>query len=123
MLRAGLVSKARQAEVSLGLTKQNAAQVHARLTCLTGNQQFGRELDLAGHQRARKIQSLQRRAAYLRRHGRLKEAEAKQGEAAVLKQEHELLKANRENRQLTDYARKLQSLHDNSWAGPLVDGM
>ena len=85
---------------------------------MTGNQQFGRELDLAGHQRARKIQSLQRRAAYLARRGGIVE-----DLFAVLKQEHELLKAHRENRQLTDYARKLQSLHDNSWAGPLVDGM
>ena len=123
MLGAGLVCKAQQAEVALTLTKQTAGQVRARLTCLTGNQEFGRKLDAAGQERARKIACLRSQAAYRKQRGRMTEAAAKQREVAVLKQEHEPLKARQENKQLLEYFGKLQSLHDNSWNGPLAQGM
>ena len=123
MLGVGLVCKAQQAEVALRLTKQNAGQVCARLTCLTGNQEFGRKLDAAGQERARKIACLRSQAARLKQRGRMTEAEAKRGEIALLKQEHEPLKARHENQQLLEYFGKLQSLHDNSWNGPLAQGM
>ncbi|CAE7661259.1 unnamed protein product, partial [Symbiodinium sp. KB8] len=117
MLGAGLVCKAQQAEVALRLTKQNAGQVCARLTCLTGNQEFGRKLDTAGQERAREIK---RQAAYLKRPGRMTEAEAKLREVALLRQEHEALKARHENQQSLEYLGKLQWLHENSWKGYLA---
>ncbi|CAE7411005.1 unnamed protein product, partial [Symbiodinium microadriaticum] len=120
MLGAGLVCKAQQAEVALRLTKQNAGQVCARLTCLTGNQEFGRKLDTAGQERAREIK---RQAAYLKRPGRMTEAEAKLREVALLRQEHEALKARHENQQSLEYLGKLQWLHENSWKGPVAQGM
>ncbi|CAE7938792.1 Alkbh3 [Symbiodinium sp. KB8] len=119
MLGAGLLCKAEQAELAQGLTKQNAAQVCAQLTCLTGNQQFGKTLNGAGHERARRIKNKQTQAAYWKRRGRLAEAENKKCEVAVLQEEHEKIGARHENQQLLQYICKLQSLHDNSWNGPL----
>ena len=123
MHQAGLVRKAEQAELAQGLTKQNAARVFARLTCLTGNQKFGKTLNGAGHERARRIKNEQTQAAYWKRRGRLAEAENKKCEVAVLKEEHETIGARHENQQLLQYICKLQSLHDNSWNGPLAQGM
>ena len=123
MLGAGLLCKAEQAELAQGLTKQNAAQVCAQLTCLTGNQQFGKTLNGAGHERARRIKNKQTQAAYWKRRGRLAEAENKKCEVAVLQEEHEKIGARHENQQLLQYICKLQSLHDNSWNGPLAQGM
>ncbi|CAE7359872.1 unnamed protein product [Symbiodinium microadriaticum] len=123
MLGAGLLCKAEQAELAQGLTKQNAAQVCARLTCLTGNQQFGKKLNGAGRETARRIKNKQTQAARWKRRGRLTEAENKKCEVAVLKKEHEQIVARHENQQLLQYIRKLQGLHDNSWNGPLAQGM
>ena len=123
LLAAGLLCKAGQAQLGLGLTPETAAQVDAELGCLTGNQSFGKRLDAAGQERARKIRATQAQAARCRKHGRLAEAEAKLNEIEVLKAEHQLLKANHENQQLLQYVSKLQSLHHNSWEGPLALGM
>ena len=123
MLAAGLVRKAKQAEIALGLTRQNAAQVNARLACLTGNRQFGMRRDAAGQERARRINLAQVQATSLKRQGRLKDAEDKLHEVARLKSKDHLLNARRKNQQVIEYIRKLQSLHDNSWNGPLVPGM
>ena len=123
LLDAGLLRKAKQAQLALSLAPQNAAQVSAELAGLTGNQKFGKRLDAAGQERARKIQSEQTQAACLRRHGLHADAEAKQPGITKLKQEHELLKARCENQQLLEYLCKLQSLHQNSWEGPLAPGM
>ena len=123
LLAAGLLCKAEQAKLALGLTPETAAQVDAELGRLTGNQAFGKRLDAAGQERARKIKATQAQAALCRKHGRLAEAEAKLNEIEVLKAEHQLLKANHENQQLLQYVGKLQSLHHNSWEGPLALGM
>eukprot|EP00439_Symbiodinium_sp_Y106_P032618 s3035_g3.t3 len=123
LLAAGLLRKAEQAELALGLTKESASQVGAQLGRLTGNQKFGRRLDADGQARARKILATQQQAARFKRHGQLAEAIAKLGEAAVLKEQHELLKARLENRQLLEYAAKLQNLHLNLWDGPFAHGM
>ncbi|OLP93321.1 hypothetical protein AK812_SmicGene24781 [Symbiodinium microadriaticum] len=123
LLAAGLLCKAEQAKLALGLTPETAAQVDAELGCLTGNQMFGKRLDAAGRQRAKKIAATQARAARCRKQGWLAEASAKLNEIEVLKAEHELLKACRDNQQLAEYVRKLQSLHNNSWEGPIAHGM
>ena len=121
-LAAGLVCKAEQAKLVLFLTPETAAQVHTELGHLTGNQMFGKRLDAAGQERARNIKRARQQAARLRKDGQLAEARAKLGEVEVLKDEHELLKAYLENRQLVEYSRKVQSLHHNSWHGPFVHG-
>ena len=123
LLEAGLRCKARQAELAVGLTRENAVQVGTELGRLTGNQMFGKRLDAAGQERARKIQAAQSRAARLKRRGQLAEALVKLGEAEMLKQEHALLRANLENQQLVEYMRRLQNLHDASWDGRCVPSM
>ena len=122
LLAAGLLCKVKQAELAVGLMPENAAQVSADLGQLTGNQKFGKRLDGAGQERPRKIRSAQKQAARLRKSGQLAEATSKLGEVEVLKDEHELLKAYLENRQLVEYSRQVQSLHHNSWHGPFVHG-
>ena len=122
-MAAGLLRKAEQAELILGLTAETAAQVHAELGRLTGNQQFGKRLDAAGLARARKIRAIQQQAARLERRGHVEQAQAKFVEVEVRKQEHKLLKAVHENQQLLQYTNKLWSLHDNSWDGTFAHGM
>ena len=123
LLAARLLCKAEQARLALGLTSDTASQVDAELGRLTGNQMFGKKLDAAGQERARKIRATRAQAARRRKHGRLAEAEAKLNEIEVLKTEHELLKAYYENQQLMEYMCKVQSLHKNSWEGPFAHGM
>ncbi|CAE7861512.1 unnamed protein product, partial [Symbiodinium microadriaticum] len=123
LLNAGLLCKAKQAQLAVGLTPGNAQQVSDQLSELTGNQTFGKRLDAAGRERAKKIRSAQAAAARLKRRGQFAEAVAKLGEVEVLKHEHELLKACCENKQLMEYMHKVQSLHRNSWEGPLAHGM
>ena len=123
LLAAGLSRKAEQAQLALGLTPETAAQVDAELGRLTGNQAFGKRLDAAGQEGARKIAATQAQAARCRKQGRLAEAEAKLSEIEVLKAEHELLKAYYENQQLVEYMCKVQSLHHDSWEGPIAHGM
>ena len=119
LLAAGLLRKADQAKLVLGLTPETAAQVHTELGHLTGNQTFGKRLDAAGRTRARKIRATQQQAARLERCGYVEQAQAKLVEVCVLKKEHELPKAVHENQQLVEYMHKVQILHDNSWEGPL----
>ncbi|CAE7391748.1 unnamed protein product [Symbiodinium sp. CCMP2456] len=123
LLAAGLLRKAEQAKLVLGLTPETAAQVDAELGRFTGNQMFGKKLGAVGQERARKISVTQAQAARFGKLGRLAEAAAKLNEIEVLKAEHELLKACRENQQLVEYMRKVQSLHSNSWEGPIAHGM
>ena len=123
LLDSGLLCKSEQAQLALSLSPENAAKVSAELAGLTGNQQFGKRLNAAGQERARKIRSAQTQAAWLRRRGLHTEVEVKQRGITKLKQEHQLLKARCENQQLLEYLCKLQSLHENSWEGPLAPGM
>ncbi|CAE7758071.1 TIF3H1 [Symbiodinium sp. CCMP2456] len=123
LLAAGLLRKSKQANLVLGLTSETAAQVSNELGHLSGNQKFGHRLDTAGHDRARKIKNAQRQAARLMRRGQLAEALPKLGEVEVLKEEHQLLKACRENQQLLEYMHRLQSLHDNSLDRRVAQGM
>ncbi|CAE7766385.1 petC-1 [Symbiodinium microadriaticum] len=123
LLAARLLCKAEQAKLALGLTTETAAQVDAEIGRLTGNQKFGKRLDAAGQERARKIATTQAQAARFRKGGQLAEARAKLREVEVHKQEHELLKAVHENQQLLQYMSKLRSLHDDLWDGPFAHGM
>ena len=85
LLAAGLLRKADQAKLVLGLTPETAAQVHTELGHLTGNQTFGKRLDAAGLARARKIRATQQQAARLERRGHVERAQAKLVEVCVLK--------------------------------------
>ncbi|CAE7538556.1 AQR1 [Symbiodinium sp. CCMP2592] len=123
LLDAGLLCKVQQAQLALSLTPENAAEVRAELASRSGNQRFGRRLDAAGQNRARKILSAQRQVACLCRRGLEAEADAKQREVARLKDEHELRKARYENQQLLEYIEYIRHLHENSWEGPLLPGM
>ncbi|CAE7499603.1 unnamed protein product [Symbiodinium sp. CCMP2592] len=123
LLPAGLLCKAKHAELAVGLTPENAAQVRTQVVCLTGNQQFGKRLDAAGHDRARRILSTNQQAARFEQRGQCAEARAKKAEVEVLKEEHELLKAHLENQQLLEYTHKLDNLHRNSWDGTFACGM
>ena len=123
LLAAGLICKAEQAKLVVGLTKETAAQVNVELGCLTGNQKFGKRLDAAGQESARKIRLAQYQANSLRRCGQLAKARANQGEVESLKRKHELLKAIHENQHLVEYMLYVQSLHHHSWEGPSARDM
>ena len=118
MLQAGLLCKAAQAELALGMDPQNVGQVRVGLSELKGNQHFGRKLDEAGRERARSIKSLRGTLGYLEHRGKLQQAKVLKAEVETLKQEHALLNARLENQQLLEYMRKLQGLHATSWVGP-----
>eukprot|EP00439_Symbiodinium_sp_Y106_P047346 s3516_g6.t1 len=122
LLEAGLLCKAKQAHLAVSLTRDNAGEVSAELAGLTGNQKFGKRLDAAGQERAKKIRSARQQVAHLNRRGLHTEAEAKQREVVELKEDHELLNARRENQQLLTYIEYICKLHENSWEGPLLLG-
>ena len=115
--------QAKQAHLAVSLTRDNAGEVSAELAGLTGNQKFGKRLDAAGQERAKKIRSARQQVAHLNRRGLHTEAEAKQREVVELKEDHELLNARRENQQLLTYIEYICKLHENSWEGPLLLGM
>ena len=108
MLKAGLVVKAKQATLVAGLTQQNAASISAKLAILTGNQSFAKQLNSAGHERARKIRNARCQAARLIRRGQEQQAAAQLNEIEVLQHEHELLKARLENQRLLEYVYNLR---------------
>ncbi|CAE7764476.1 unnamed protein product, partial [Symbiodinium pilosum] len=103
MLHAGLLGKADQARLAIGLTRENATQVREQLGKMTGNQRFGKRLDEAGLQRAQRIQALQKQAANWKRKGKPHDAEAILVQVEVLKSQHQLLNARHENWQLLWY--------------------
>ncbi|CAE7363080.1 Alkbh3 [Symbiodinium sp. CCMP2456] len=123
MLAAGLLCKAKQAELASGLRTDNAAQVHGELVRLTGNQRFGRSLDTADHERAQALRSLRRQARCLMRRGELHESKTKLPEIEAAQREHELCNALRENAQLLQYVQDIQNLHEISWVGPRTPSM
>ena len=110
MLQAGLLCKAEQAELAIGLTNENAAEVRAQLGQMTGNQQFGKRLDEAGLHRFHRISALQRQFWYRRRKGKLHDAAARLEEIEMLKSEHNLLNARHENEQLLQYYQMLVAM-------------
>ena len=103
MLTAGLLVKAKQANLVASLTKQNAASIRAQLADLTGNQSFSKRLDSAGRERARKIQYAQGQAARFSRRGQKQEADFKLNEIEALQNEHVLMNARLENQRLLEY--------------------
>ena len=123
MLDAGLLCKAKQAELALSLTSENAAHVCTELLNLTGNQAFGKSLDLVGHERARRISALRSRARSVMKRDGLQKAEAMLRDLDKLKLEHELSKAVNENERLTEYERYIRQLHNTCWEGPQADAM
>ena len=117
MLGAGLLGKAKQAAQAVTLTRQNSASIRAELAGLTGNQQFAKRLDNAGYARARRIAASQQQVARFERRGQRPEAESKQREIEVWRHEHRLLNGRHENKQLLEYIRYIQSLHDSNCRG------
>ena len=103
MIRAGLLCKAEQARLAIGLTLENCVEVRAGLARCVGNQQFGKKFNEDGMKRARNISVMRMHAARLRQCGELTKAEAKLHEIHVLKEEHKLLNAYHENKELHDY--------------------
>ena len=120
MLEAGLLCKAKQAKLVLGLTPENALQVKAELACLTGNQAYGKSLDASGRDRAKAIKALREQARKMARCQELHKAEAILRKAEALKSEHELSKALHENAQLLKYCHGIEYLHDICWEGSHV---
>ncbi|CAE7538346.1 Alkbh3 [Symbiodinium sp. CCMP2592] len=118
MLDAGLLRKAKQAELALSLAPENATRVRTELVDLTGNQAFGKKLDLAGQERARRIASLGKQAITMLKGGKLQMAEAVLDNLEVLRLEHELLRALHENEELVRYAGFIRQLHNTGWEGP-----
>ena len=118
MLQAGLLRKAKQAELCMHLQHDNASEIRSRLTEMTGNQMYGRTLNETGVERSQKIQAEHKKKWYLARRGRLPEAEIKLKEIEGLKLEHELLKARHEKTKLLEYRQKIRALHQDSWIGP-----
>ena len=110
MLQAGLLCKAEQAELAIGLRSENAAEVRARLGQMTGNQQFGKRLDEAGLLRAHRIVALRRQALYWKDKGKLHHVEARLEEIERLKGQHKLLNARHENEQLLQYHQMLVAM-------------
>ena len=107
MLSAGMLGKAKQAKLALTLTPENAAQVHADLAEMVGNQSFGKKLDEAGRARARGIASLKTRKAVM--------DPRQMRELETVKLEHDTLTAQRENQLLLEYKQKIETLRGELW--------
>ena len=110
MLSAGMVRKRQQAELALDL---NLAKTDEDRDChagLVGNQMFGKRLDDAGRQRARKITTTRARATCAARGGRHGQALILFEELELLKSNHSLQKALLENSELSAYFNKMQDM-------------
>ena len=114
MLSSGLICKAEQAKLAIGLTPQNSLPVRLALGEQVGNQSFGRRLDEDGLERARKIQSAMSRATVLKDQGRLMEADTKLQQVQLMKGKHKLLNALRENEQLRQYIGNIRALQSHT---------
>ena len=110
MLNAGLLVKKQSAEVALTTTNKNAAQARLALAKLVGNQMFGKRLDDAGIDRARKITAILRKIRVWNRKGNADQAAAALRDVQQMKLQHKLLNAMHENQCLTEYVRKMQTL-------------
>ena len=118
MLDVGLLCKAKQAKLALSLTAENAAQVSTELVHLTGNQAFGKSLDLAGQGRATRIRSLTQQIRNRMKRDRPQEAEVMLRNLEALKLDHDLLNARHENEELLRYESYIRHLHNTCWKGP-----
>ena len=117
MLEAGLVGKAEQARLSLQLTAENSSEVRTALAEQVGNQSFGKSLDEDGLQRCRRIEQAQKQVRRWRSQGKHSEACAQAEKVEVLQAEHKLLNSRNENRQLREFAAKIQSLQGAAGVG------
>ncbi|CAE7538361.1 Alkbh3 [Symbiodinium sp. CCMP2592] len=114
MLRAGLRCKAEQAQLALGLTSSNAAEVRSAMSELAGNQSFGKKLDEDGLHRSRLIRNAHGQARRYERQGNLIDTRTKLQEITAMKTEHERCNAKFENLQLSEYIRKIHHRHRES---------
>ncbi|CAE7546649.1 unnamed protein product [Symbiodinium pilosum] len=92
------------------LLPQNVDFVRQALTEFTGNQMFGRKLDLAGIIKSREISLLKSQARRLRAKGEGQAARTKSQQAEVLAYELELHKSQTEVEQLEKYLCWIRSL-------------
>ena len=120
MLDAGLLCKSKRAELALSLTPENSAQVSAELVHLTGNQAFGKRLSLAGQVRANRIKSLDEKANNMLKRDSLQVSEVMR-RLELLRLEHDLLNARRENEDLVRYGSYIRHLRNTCWEGPEAD--
>ena len=115
MLEAGLRKKAAQARIVLSMTPETVNQVKDACAQLVGNQQFGKRLDEAGVRRACEIHQLQQRAKYWHLKGQHGKASALMEDVQILKSNHQLLKAQLENRELKDYVLRVKCVQHKGW--------
>ena len=110
MLEGGLRKKAAQARMVLSMTSETVNQVKDACAQLVGNQQLGKRLDEAGARRAYEINQLQQRARYWHLKGQHGKASALLEDVQALKSNHQLLKAQLENRELKNYVQRVKSV-------------
>ncbi|CAE7852136.1 unnamed protein product [Symbiodinium microadriaticum] len=109
MLGSGMLAKARQAELAVNVTLQNAVEVGKEMTNCVGNQTCGKRQDHAGRVRALKIARMQAKArAGIGDSSQLQELHR-------LRCEHTLLNAQHANRELREYIHMIQSLCGECW--------
>ena len=111
MLQAGMVQKARQAKLAIGLTRVNLLETRSQLFELMGNQKRASRLDTHGLERARRITNASRRARYAVNKGQQDKASALRQELETLKLDHAFHKARLENERLSKYILMLRNMH------------
>ncbi|CAE7947098.1 unnamed protein product [Symbiodinium sp. KB8] len=125
MLEAGLRKKAPQAWLAVNATPETAGHVREAFARSVGNQQFGKRLDEAGVQRCLRINNLQMQLRRCKKAGQAEQAAALSQQVHMLKDEHDFLKAQLENRQLRQYIRMLRELRVNGISlcvtGPVLE--
>lgn len=119
MLEAGLRKKAPQAWLAVNATPETAGHVREAFARSVGNQQFGKRLDEAGVQRSLRINNFQTQLRRCKKAGQAEKAAALSQQVHMLKDEHDFLKAQLENRQLRQYIRMLRELRVNGWKLPV----
>ena len=116
LLDSGLIRKAAQANLALGLTLENAEEVRNAMASMVGNQGCLNRLDGAGLQRATMISFAQKKAKQALKKGHTSLAESLFAEVEHQKCEHELLNAWRVHSQLQAHIKEIRSMYQNAGA-------
>ena len=116
VLSAGLLVKARQAEIALCLRQTGASHARQVISALSGNQSFGKMLDDAGCLRAREIERMRGKAAHIMSVDRRGFAEAELRAMESLQAQHKVLNAMLERDRLREHSEFIQKLFGRCWA-------